>query len=1024
MGKEYTPKRAAIRFANPGAAMTKVAVQSVAPIAQVGSDSTVGADKFSGVVRHDIDNWKHNTKAYLFPPTISAVNPELILPLTPETVYITGSNFAPNSKIYLDGVLMMNNVTFINENVYSFTPPTSSVDKGVFIEIIRPDFRSGSMYDAFFYESYPTITSVSSSVIGATSEPKIYNDGGTVFLVSGSHFKPDSVVVFTCIQHPEMVVSSSVTSLEDTTKMWVQAPATPPTGSYNLPMVGPFKVQVISPSGRHSNDDKTITSCYRQPIITSVEPDLGEARQTYPYPLKITGKFFLPSAQSNVFLTSSGISPAASQLTPSGSLPYSSTTLYSYAVTNQLPSTASLYVINTEEPDAIRTKSNEVQFPYVVPVPIIDTVSFSNVEPLTTGSLGAKLYIAGRFFSGTIADYTVTRVFLVDSQFGGQTELFGISSLTTRSLVVDMPTSMGSLANNQRYDVALSNSAGIGIKREAILFLDVPKITSIAQNTGSVDDVSPIPVTINGGTFYNETSTAFFSASVFGNKAAAIVGAAQPNVMLVNAPDPKFTETPPIWRQVDVYVENSGRKSNVIKNGYLYAEKPFIASMVPNVGSANHGWKATLTLTNLLKPRSDGTSRRDGDFITLASQGTASVSYDVLTNNTIAVNVPPSGVMGPVYYITLKNGVFESGLNFNALATHSIGYNYVTDPTITSLSTSFIGSTFLTFGVSGTQLHVFGTSFFNTDGWQISVGSAAPVPATRVSDSHIYCTIPNIATSGDYPLFVNDTGNNVSVTLSLPNGVKYFATPFISAVDPLTVSRNVAGNIVGIAGANFTGFTRAYLSGTPDINGTFMFAGSTNYYATNIAQVTGTTATNLNIALPSALTYGNVNLVLKNEMTFPATVINFLSSSFTNIRYETQPVVTSITPTMAAINAAGITVTVTGSGFLTGTNGSGYYTTVTIPGTGQTINVSSITNAGTRMTFTTPTNWPVSGSYQVVVANGNLQAVNKPTLSYVKPGVEVYNILPNNGIITTDATNMQVWVMSGTKGDTITYGDE
>src|SRR6202043_3405004 len=175
---------------------------------------------------------------------------------------------------------------------------------------------------------------------------------------------------------------------------------------------------------------------------------------------------------------------------------------------------------------------------------------------------------------------------------------------------------------------------------------------------------------------------------------------------------------------------------------------------------------------------------------------------------------------------------------------------------------------------------------------------------------------------------------------SLNNGYTYLPSnpaPTVASITPNTGSA-AGGTSVTITGTGFLTGATVTLGGTAATN-------------VNVASATSITATT------PAHASGAVSVVVTNSDAQSGS----LNNGYTYLPSNPAPTVASITPNTGSA-AGGTSVTITGTGFLTGA-------TVTLGGTATTnVNVASATS----ITATTPAH--ASGAVSVVVTNSDAQS--------------------------------------------------
>jgi len=192
---------------------------------------------------------------------------------------------------------------------------------------------------------------------------------------------------------------------------------------------------------------------------------------------------------------------------------------------------------------------------------------------------------------------------------------------------------------------------------------------------------------------------------------------------------------------------------------------------------------------------------------------------------------------------------------------------------------------------------------------------------------------------------------------------------------------------------------------TVTITGTGFLAGAT-------VSLGGTAATNVNVASSTSITAttpahasGAVSVVVTNSDAQSGT----LNNGYTYLPSNPAPTVASITPNTGSA-AGGTSVTITGTGFLTGA-------TVTLGGTAATnVNVAS----GTSITATTPAH--TAGAVIVVVTNSDAQSGSLNNgYTYRNPPPTVASITPTTGTV-SGGTSVTIAGTGFLTGATVSLG--
>ena len=283
-----------------------------------------------------------------------------------------------------------------------------------------------------------------------------------------------------------------------------------------------------------------------------------------------------------------------------------------------------------------------------------------------------------------------------------------------------------------------------------------------------------------------------------------------------------------------------------------------------------------------------GTDFTGATAVTL--NGVVIAGYTVVNGTTLTF-VVPSGATSGVIAVTTGTGTGTSPGSFTVIVPNPV-------PTITSLtpSTAVAGS-------AGFTLTVNGTGFISGTG--VSFNGTALV-TTFVSATQLTAAVPAVAVAmaGAYPVTATSPapggGTSAAATFTVTT-----PAPTITSFTPTSGLAN--GTVtVTVTGTDFTGATAVTLNGV-------VIAGYT--------VVNGTTLT---FVVPSGATSGVIAVTT-------GTGTGTSPGSFTVIVPNPVPTITSLTPSTAVAGSAGFTLTVNGTGFISGTgvsfNGTALVTT-------------------------------------------------------------------------------------------------
>jgi hypothetical protein len=675
MPKYYTPP-SRIRFANQDAVAFKKMAAAVEVCVNVTSDHCLSEKYYSGVIRFRLDDWKRYTVIWLYgnsvglnqdfvQPSISDVNSDFyienprVVPPSPSSVLtLTGSNFVPGVVVQVGDQYPSNNFVDRNHVVVSLTGWYGEA-QNVGVRVIRPDYRSSSIFSDLSFEYRPTVSGV--------DRTGTFVDGGVQINISGNYFKAGSNVRF--VSGTASVWSNNST-LNDQTKIGTFTPALPATGTYTI--------QVESPSRLSSsiNVNSTIQVFHRRPVVTSVLPfNTGSIAGGSNF--SIVGSYFLSGA--HVYFGASG---ALSQSRiSSGRIDVVSP--------SHAPAAITVTVTNTED------GQTSVGFPflYAVPVPTIVDVNFEGDSNFTkkTGSAGSSLFITGTNFTGSDPLTTVTQVSLYSGTFTTVSTNFVINSPT--ELVFTIPT----LITGSHYNIAVSNSAGTGLFLDAFEYQDTPVITSVNPSFGTV--AGGLFVFVNGRPFYSGSSQVKFSG----------VLATQPTISSIN----QISAISPQAANLDggyvrVSVQNFGSIEGGLSNAFEYVPFP-TASYVRSINGNNRVAAETVSGVTLVGSRF--TADRVGVRGTTIQLGgsTSSIITSFIDNTQVLFNVQPH-VAGLVDLTATNRGIAAG-------APLAAAVEYVNTPTITAISRNAVVL------AGGITIAITGTNFINNTDTVVFVGT-------------------------------------------------------------------------------------------------------------------------------------------------------------------------------------------------------------------------------------------------------------------------------------------------------------
>jgi fibronectin type 3 domain-containing protein len=359
------------------------------------------------------------------------------------------------------------------------------------------------------------------------------------------------------------------------------------------------------------------------------------------------------------------------------------------------------------------------------------------------------------------------------------------------------------------------------------------------------------------------------------------------------------------------------------------------ASAVPGM-QINLQWTDNSTNETGFKVERKATSA--GTYIQIATTAAGATSY------------PDTGLqVGTTYYYRVR--AYRNGSG-NSAYTNEAGATALANPA-PAISSVSPNKGVLT---GATSVTITGTGFLS--GVTVTLGGTAATNINVVSATSITATTPAHALGAVDLVVTNNDGQSVT----LAGGFTYVnPAPTVTAISP--TSGPAAGG------------TSVTITGTAFANGASVTLGGIVASAITVASSTSITATT------AAHTGGAVNVVVTN----PDTQSGALNNGFTYV--NPAPTLTSIAPS-SGLSTGGLTVTITGTGFLAQAG-------VTLGGATATgVNVGS----STSITATTPAH--VAGTVNVVVTNTDAQSATLANaFTYSNPAPTVTSISPATGSI-------------------------
>jgi hypothetical protein len=710
----------------------------------------------------------------------------------------------------------------------------------------------------------PTVTSFSPTT-GSTS-------GGTTVTVNGTNLTGATSVRF------GTTAASSFTVTSSTRIKAVTAPH----------VAGTAKISVTTFAG-NGTSSSTFRFVAPVPAITSFTPATGTT-----------------SGGTTVTVTGTGFFGATA-------VKFGTTTAVSYTVLSpsQIKATTDPHVAGTVRVSVTTpggTATSSGSFRYIAPVPTI--TSFTPVTGPTGG--GTTLTVTGTGFFGATA-----------VKFGSTTAASYTVSSPTQIRAVTKAHAAGTVA------VSVISPGGTGTLATHFRFVPPPTVSTFAPTAGPT--AGGTTVTITGTNLTGCTAVRFGSTTA--------------NSFTVTSPTQiKAVTKAHAAGTVAVSVTTGGGTADSTSD-YRFAAAPTVTSFTPTTGTTSGGTPVTVSGSNL----TGATAVKFGT--------TAAASYTVTSTTTIKAVTKAHAAGTVTIKVTTPGGTATSSDHFTFVAAPTItSFTPTAGPTgggatVTITGTNFKGSNFTTTAIK------FGTTVATT----FTVTSATTIKAKTKAHA-----------AGTVTITVTTPGG----TATSSGHFTFAAAPTISSFTP-TAGPSTGGTAVTITGTNFKGsnftttsvkfgsttaasftvtssttikaVTKAHAAGTVTVSVTS--AGGTATSATDFKFVaaptitsftpgTGTTSggvtvtiTGTNLTGATAINFGTTTAAsftvtssttikavtrshVAGTVTVSVTTVGGTATSTSHFRYVAPiPTITSFTPGTGT-TSGGVTVTVTGTGFI------------------------------------------------------------------------------------------------------------
>ena len=991
-------------------------------------------------------------------PIISSISPTSGSPLGGDILTINGNNFQTGATVTADGIACPvsagGSPTRITCTTPSRTPGVTAI-----VVLTNPDSQSVTAATSFTYQSYLSPTASSIAPASGTAL------GGVSVVITGSDFRGATVTVgggncpstnqtgtrITCttpVHMPgavDVVVTNSDGQISTLSSGFTYTPAPSPTiasfntrigsiaggttlvirgsnfrnatvtlGTGNCPIRSQTNNRIVCTTAAHAPGvvDVVVTN----PATVAYTPQTATSRNIYNYSdvrvRSVDPIAGIESGGTNITITGEGFQAGANVMI---ALLNCNNTVVVNATTITCTTPDSGLGVNS---DANITVTNTNMHFDRLPNAFIYSTGFilNLIDPSIFSTAGGQNYrIRGQdlnqVVSVTIAGIpcVITRgtYYFVECRTQPTTPRTGL-------LIV---TGVFSQTATMRDPTA---AFGFVLISTQMTYANPPVITRISPSVGN----------IAGGDNVTITGTDFDSA------VTVEIGGNPCNIMgTVSATQIICTTFASSTGTFDLTVTNPGNLMDTLPNGFIYNTSIYIDSVSPAGGVAAGGDTITITgggflnTTTILlgtSPCSSVTFVNSGQMTCVSPAGISGSSLDLQVinpnlNNFTVPDVFTYGVIPTIASISPNAGstqggdmVTITGIGFLAGTTVTLDGDACTGPTITStqitcttpahssgvvdltvtlpsslLATSTGAYTFDSIPVintvtpdegvfsGGTLITIDGVDFIN--GITATLGGSACTTVNFVNSGQVTCVTPanTVGTVADLEL----TNPGVTQAGTLASAFTYLPLPAINNISPNTGTL-AGGDSVVITGADF-------------------LSGATVVIDGNSCAILRTISTEILCTSPSGMA-GAVDVTVTNP--------NNLSSTSTNAyTYVARPLISTIAPDTGLL-AGGDTITISGSGFDSGT-------TVTLGGNSCT---SPNFVSASEITCVTPAN--TAGAVDVIVTDFASQTGTLTGgFTYTASTIFIGQVTPNMDI---PAGGRAITIIGGgfDSGTTVTLG--
>lgn len=866
-----------------------------------------------------------NAYTYSPAPDVTAVSPVAGALAGGTVVTITGTDFVTGATVDLGG----SDCAVSASTATSITCTTSAHAAGaVGVKVTNPDTQNDT-FASYTYQAAPVVTAISPSAISSA--------GGTAMTITGTDFDGTPTVTLGGTSCP--VTASTATSITCTS-----------------PAHAAGAVNVVVTNSDTQTGTLTNTLVYLDaPTVASVSPVAGALAGGTT--LTITGTNFFTGLTVDIG------GSACNVVAQSGTSITCTTTAHAAA-------TAAIVVTNVDA----QTGTLAAAFTYQ-PAPTVTSVAFNAgaVGGGTTVTVNGTGFLTGadvKFDTSTcvVTGVTATAITCItpahsagtvnvtvtntDTQTNTLTNAFTYQVAPTVSTVspavgpiaggtsvtvtgtgfqTSPSVSIGSVGCTVTASTSTSITCTTGARASGVV--DVQVTNSDSQSGTKTDSftyldaptvsaISPAKGALGGGTTVTITGTNFYTG------ATVNIGGSSCTILSSSATSISCRTTSHAAGSVGVTVTNVDAQTDTLAGGYEYRAAPTVSAVSPTYGPIGGG--TTLTIT--------GTGFDTGATKPAVTVGSSSCGTVNVTSATSLTCITSLSMMSGSVAVTVTNPFdLQTG-------TKSAAFIYLYPPTVTSVSPS-AGAL-----AGGSLITITGTAFF--PGATVTVGGINCTPVTYISDTSISCTTGGPG-AGVVDVVVTNPDAQSGTRVG---GFTYQAAPTITSVSP--------------ASGPLGGGTGVTISGTGFVSGATVKIGTGT-----CTSVVVSSSTSITCNTPPGLA-GTVGIQVTNADGQSDTVAGLYT-------YQAAPTISTVSPTGGPL-AGGASITITGTGFLTG----------------ATVNIGSVAcgsvNVVSSTSITCTTGANTAGSYVVQVRNTDNQTGSKvsgytyqgaPTISAISPAV-------------------------------------